>query len=365
VLRALRGYVYAGYDLAILGDLPQVFEDPDPDEFEERCALALGELEEVLVQAGADPTRARDPQQRLSLIYEGVERGGHYALLLSPAGDLSFSLVRIRDVDPRRERVLFGDGFSYTLILHDETVLLDYPSYLAQKMAGRALSRPATYRSDGTVLVDEESIRRLGREQFLPNVGALRASARRSRAAQAFLDLAHEDPAELLTLTKDALRWRSLEQLWSRLSSLPEEQQEQRFAEEYALHAELRAACDLREVSRLSPDALAELDDERRVLLLELGVLSAMVHGEPLGHAADLLALAAASLRDPGASASPTYQAARHLVTTLVTRLREEGGDPAEADAVAFHRLAWVDPESLRWIAEQYHGELLEQLGGR
>jgi hypothetical protein len=286
---------------------------------------------------------------------EAARGGGRYALLLGddPA---SFALVRVSRAEPERSLRLFGEAFRYRLLEHDETLVPDYPTWRAER-AGEQVLRPASWSGDGTVRVDRAAIARLGAEQFLPQVEALRAAAGRAADPEQFRAGAGEErlPA-LLELARAALRWRSLESLWATLAARPRGEQLEGFVADYARRAELRAACELRELRRLRPTAGGQpLTPEELLRLQELGALSALLHGEPLGVAADLLALAARSLAaGSDGAAAPPLLAARRLVADLAAGLRE-GPPSLEADALALWRLGGASPDLLRARARELH----------
>lgn len=359
-VRALREWVLAAHELRLIGEAGGGAPAERLEELEATRARARRELQRQLVADGADPDRAADEAQLLPLAHEAARAGGRYAFLLGddPA---SFALVRVEREEPLRSVRLFGLPFSYRLLVHDETLVPDYPAWRAER-AGTPLVRPATWSGDGTVRVDLAAIERLGEEQFLPQVEALRAAAAQAADPQAFRAGAGEARLpELLGLARAALRWRSLEQLWSTLSARPRAEQLQGFVADYARRAELRAACELRELRRLRPGSedaqreLRPLSPAEAVQLQELGALSAMLHGEPLGATADLLALAGLALQasQPGAGA-PALEAARRLVAELAAGLRE-GPPSVEGDALALWRLANANPAALRELARPLH----------
>jgi hypothetical protein len=363
VLRALSDWALAGYERRLLRDLPDRAATTDPAPLEERVALAYGQLREALREAGADP--ARLDGDLLPLVHEGIARGGRYRFVF-PDDRESFAIVRVTDV---RQRTITLDAqpFRYTLVAEDETLVPDYPTFVARTLAPEAqLPRPTLYESDGqgsgTVYVDRAVIEQIGERQFLPAVDALRDAARRAQEDAAFITLAGEEHLpELLGLTRGALRWRSLDSLWSLAQALPRDEQLARFVDDYAARAELRAAAELREYVRLRPPGKVEpLGPDERVLLLERASLSAMIHGEPLGAAADVLALAQASLARTPPSGEPTFVAARRLVVGLVRRLRPRI-DPAEpearVDALGFAGLARISPDALRAHARALYEE--------
>jgi hypothetical protein len=361
-VRALRDFLYAGYEVRLLRDHPE--HAPTPlDELEAARTEARAELRRALEGAGADPARAAgDDAELLALIGESVRRGGRYAIVFTPNRD-SFALVRIRAAEPNRSLVLFDEPFRYDLVVHDETLALDYPHWLAARVAPQApIRQPATYSSEGTVRLDREAIARIGAEAFLPRIDALRSARDRLRVEASTLALASpEQLPELLTRVKDGLRWRALESLWAGIQARGPEERLQRFVEDYAARAELRAVAELRELARLRQAGDERpLSSDERTLLHELGALSAIVHGDPLGHTADVVALAAASLAS-GAGASPATAAARRLLGALAAAFRQ--GEPgAQADALALAALARAEPSRLRELARALHSQRLERL---
>lgn len=345
-VRLLRDYVHAGYDLLLLRDAPVAAPDRDPGVLEARRLEALGALRSHLRDAGADPDRLEDPRDLMALVGEAIDVGGRYAVVFTSTRG-SFALVRVTE-ERDREVILFGEPFVYRLLVHDETLVEDYPSYRARRLApegGAPVARPATY-APGLVRLDRAAIERIGRERFLPRVAALRERARLV-GPDAFVALAREERLEeLLALAKDGLRWRSLQGLWSRTRARPADERLEAFVDDYAARAELRAAAELRELGRLRPEGDARpLERPERVLLYERGALSAALHGDPLGQVADVLALAAAPLPPE----DPTFLGASRLVLELIGALRE--GEGPEASARAFARLARADPEELRRLA--------------
>lgn len=376
-LRALHDYLTAAYELRLYRELGASDDRARPAlaPDEQRVAAARDQLLQSLREDGAPPERLEREEDLLPLVHEGAERSGRYAFVFPPEGD-SFAVVRITESAPEREVVLFGRPFRYALVVHDETIVDDYPTWRARRLApGAAVHRPATYRAEargeawsGVVRVDLAAIRAIGERQFLPQVEALRAAASKARDEAAFLALA-EAPhhAELLGLTRAALRWRSLEALWSLVGSRPVEEQLARFADDYAARAELRAAAELFELGRLRrPGDEAPLTPEERATLYELGALSAMVHGEPLGIVADALALSAASLQGAVPTDEPTALGARRLVVDLcaAARARAPRSDPPQAadDARDLAWLANAGPDDLRAVARRVHGDLLARL---
>lgn len=380
-LRTLHDYLEAAYELRLYRELAGSEAQRDlgtPDEG--RLELARDQLRQSLREDGAPAARLEREDDLLPLVHEGAERSGRYVFVFSPDGD-SFAVVRVTDAAPAREVALFGRPFRYALVVHDETIVDDYPTWRARRLApGAGVHRPATYRAEarddrwgGLVRVDLAAIRAIGEQQFLPQVEPLRAAAGQARDEAAFLALADEPHhAELLGLARAALRWRSLEGLWSLAASRPREEQLARFAEDYAARAELRAVAELFELGRLRrPGDEAPLTPAERATLYELGALSAMVHGEPLGVAADALALSAASLQGVVPADEPTALAARRLVVDLCGAARRSpAGQPAApAQALDDARdLAWLanaSPEDLRAAARQVHAALVERLPAR
>ncbi len=353
VVRALGDHVRAIYDARLAQELPQAAPEADPEALQARLELTRDNLRRACVESGARRARVAAAEALLPLIREGVQREGRYAFLLSVSDDdFSLPLVRIRDRNLPREVTLFGESFRYLLTVYDETLIPDYPSYAAQRLGRAAFRQVATYRGDGTVSIDEATAAAIGEQQFLPQVEGLRAAAQVAQADAAFLRRAEgERLGELLLLAKQGLRWRSLEQLWSLVQGRPNEERLRRFVEDYTARAELRAATELRELFRMMPPGAqgeAELDDEQRQRLFELGTLSAIVHGEPLGQVADVLALTALSLQGP--RHEPPFRAARQLTLDLVAAVRD-GPPGEEADALALARLCRATPDELRQLA--------------
>jgi hypothetical protein len=210
------------------------------------------------------------------------------------------------------------------------------------------------------VHLDLATAKAIGERLFLPHIDSLKAADRLAQTDDAFVTLATKHPlADLVTLTKNALRWRSLEQLWSVIRSRPRADQVQRFVQDYSDRAELRAVAELREYGPITgDDPTRELTDAEHVLLFERGCLSAVIHGEPLGQVADFLALAALSLRLEEAEAErpPQLRAARQLVFEFAARLRKGEASP-KADALAFAALARATPETLRALARQIYAK--------
>lgn len=357
-VRALREWALASYALRRLAEpgMPRPGESR-VTEMEAELDEARTDLSRALIAAGADPARANDGDQFLSLAHEAARAGGRYDFLLGddPA---SFALVRLERVEPARAVTLFGERFQYRLIVHDETLVPDYPTWRAEQ-AGAPLLRPVTWSGDGTIRIDRAAIERLGAEQFLPRVAEHRAAAQRAAEPGAFAPGEGEAALPgLLEQARAALRWRSLEQLWSNLASRPREEQLQGFAADYAARAELRAACELFEHGRAPPPPPDGTPDPVR--LQELGALSAMIHGEPLGVAADLVALAIRALaRTADPSTAPALLAARRLTGDLAASFRRGPPSP-EVDAQALRALSQATPDGLREVARELHAARLK-----
>ncbi len=380
-LRALHDYLLAAYELRLYRELdgaPADVARPIARPDDARVAAARDQLLQSLREDGAPPERLEREEDLLPLVHEGAERSGRYVFVFPPDGD-SFAVVRITEAVPEREVALFGRPLRYALVVHDETIVDDYPTWRARRLApGAAVHRPATYRAEprdggwgGVVRVDLAAIRAIGEQQFLPQVEPLRAAAGRARDEAAFLALADAPHhAELLGLARAALRWRSLEGLWSLAASRPRDEQLARFADDYAARAELRAVAELFELGRLrQPGDEAPLTAEERATLYELGALSAMVHGEPLGIVADALALSAASLQGAVPTDEPTALGARRLVVDLCNAGRRDRrrAEPPQATDDA-RDLAWLTnagPDDLRAAARDVHASLLQRLPAR
>lgn len=368
VLHALGDYVHAGYAARdrLEGKTP-----PDAaalSALEERLALARGQLAGALREAGAGQV---PDDQLVKLVLDGLARGGRYRTV--QAADGSFAVVRVAEED-ERAAVLFGETVRYRRVVHDETLVLDYAGWRAREAGGAAAGRPVTWSVDergrGTVLVDRAAALALAETQLLPQLDAFRAGARRARDEQAFMALAGEEQlGELLGLTKAALRWRSLEPVVGLVAARPRDEQLRAFADDFSARAELRAACELRELARLRPDDARPLDDKEAALLLELAALSAMVHGEPLGASADALALATLSLPNApgGRKDAPPFVAARRVTVGLARALRGQAEGQAQAegdarqDALAFSALARVEADDLRQVARDLHARRLAE----
>ncbi|MCO5170185.1 MAG: hypothetical protein M9894_27945 [Planctomycetes bacterium] len=375
-LRALHDYLSAGYELRLARELEEAGRPLPPGLAADAARLeqARDQLRQSLREDGAPPARVDAEAELLPLVHEGAERGGRYAFIFPPDGD-SFAVVRITEDMPEREVILFGRLVRYALVVHDETIVDDYPTWRARRLnPAAAVHRPATYRAEardgrwtGVVRVDRAAIKALAEQQFLPQVDALRDAARRARDEAAFLALADEPHhVELLLLARATLRWRSLEALWSLVGSRPRETQVARFVEDYAVRAELRAAAELLELGRLRrPGDEAPLTPEERAALFELAALSAMIHGEPLGVAADALALSAASLQGLVPQDDPTALAARRLVIALcqARRAGRAASPGPHDDARDLAWLAGADPEDLRAAATALHAQRARALG--
>jgi hypothetical protein len=353
VIRGLRDYAYASYSLRLAKDDPRLADES----LQERLALARDALQRLLIEAGA----AASDQEETELVriaLEGVQRSGRYAFVAK--ADDSFALYRIRDENTARSVKLFDSPFAYRLTVFDEALILDYPTYRSEKLGLPSQRKTATYSGDGTVHLDLATAKAIGERLFLPHIDSLKAADRLAQTDDAFVTLATKHPlADLVTLTKNALRWRSLEQLWSVIRSRPRADQVQRFVQDYSDRAELRAVAELREYGPITgDDPTRELTDAEHVLLFERGCLSAVIHGEPLGQVADFLALAALSLRLEEAEAErpPQLRAARQLVFEFAARLRKGEASP-KADALAFAALARATPETLRALARQIYAK--------
>lgn len=362
VLHALGDYVHAGYAAKAQLDLGTPPDATALSALEERLALARGQLAAALREAGAGPVA---DDRLVKLVLDGIARGGRYRAV--QAGDGSFSVVRVAEED-QRTAVLFGEKTTYRRVVHDETLVLDYAGWRAREAGGTAAGRPATWsvdeRGEGVVLVDRAAALVLAEAQLLPQLDAFRKDARRAKDEQAFVALAG-GLGELLGLAKAALRWRSLEPVLGLVGARPREEQLRAFADDVAARAELRAACELRELARLRPDDARPLDDREGALLLELAAYSTMVHGEPLGAAADALALATLSLPNApgGRKDAPPFLAARRVTVALAKALRpgraDGQADPPEGDArqdaLAFAGLARIEADDLRQVARDLH----------
>ena len=350
VVRAFRAYVYASYALILGRERPV---GSDPALLRERQELAREELRQALVDGGASADQLGDAADLVARVRKGIEAGGRYAILLR-AGETSAEsvlVVRIRELEVKRQARLFGKEFTYRLTSYDETLVSDYPVWRADQLRQPFAREVATYREDGLIQVDRSAAREIGARLFLPNVERLRATAGTADQA-AFVSRAPK-LAELLSLAKAVLRWRSLEGLWSRIASRDRGTQLTKFTEDYAERAELRAVAELHVLGELKLSKGASADE--RQYLHELGTLSAAIHGDPLGQVADILGLAVISLDGP--RHAPHYRAARQLVLDFVAKLRAgaPGGD--RNDALALSKLAQAPRETLRGLARALWAE--------
>lgn len=335
-VRALGDYLYAGYAVRAAGE--GLLANPDVEALEGDLAEAREDLERALVEAGADPERARHEANLLPLAHEAAQRGDRYAFLFTE-DRRSFAVVRLR-ARKGRERAFFGEAFPYTLLEFDETLIDDYPT----RMTRDRVARPASYSSAGTVRIDYAAIVEIGRTLFLPQAALLVQAIQTPKAD--FLALATpEQTLELLGLVKAVLRGRSVEPLWSRLQPRPQAERLQGFVQDYAAHAELRAAAELyalqAEADPSNPDPLA---------LARRGALVAILHDEPLGHLADLVGLAILGLQ--AGSDQPPFVAARQLLFEFLAEVREGPASP-EADASACATLAHLPAQEIRRIARK------------
>jgi hypothetical protein len=355
VLRAFKAYVYASYGLILGRERPA---GSDPALLRERQELAREELRQALVDAGAKAESLGEPATLVAAVREGIETGGRYAMLVRP-GEVaaeSVLVVRIQELEAKRSVRLFGKAFGYRLTSYDETIVADYPTWRAEQLRQPVAREVATYRrveDKGLVQVDRSAAREIGARLFLPQVERLRAAASAADEA-AFVQRAPQ-LAQLLSLAKTVLRWRSLEGLWSRIATRGRDTQLARFTEDYSERAELRAVAELHALAqlKLTPNASAE----ERQRLFELGTLSAAIHGDPLGQVADVLGLAVISLDGP--RHAPHYRAARQLVLDLVAKLRQGAPSGDRNDALALSRLARAPAETLRRLARELHAERL------
>jgi hypothetical protein len=337
VVRALRDFLYASYDVRLARDHPGAMKG-ELGSLQDRLALARDGLKNTLIESGANAKRLEDDANLLPSVHDGIRRGGRYLVVFTPGDEGSFSLSRVGERDTPRKIVLF-----------DETLIADYPTYRAEKLGLPPNTRTASYARNGAVRVDRAIAAAVGEHLFLPHAEALRATAQLAQDDASFTSLATEPLEDLLALTKNTLRWRSLEQLWSMIENRAAPEQIERFADDYAERAELRAVAEQREAIRIQPDPDQELSEDQRVLLFKLGTLSAVIHGEPLGQIADVLALVRHSLK-MGSGEQPQLRAARKLAVDFTERLRVGQASP-EADALAFARLARASPEELRELA--------------
>ncbi|MCW8139368.1 MAG: hypothetical protein KIT58_10745, partial [Planctomycetota bacterium] len=200
-LRALHDYLSAGYELRLRRELLDAGRPLPPGlpADDARLAQARDQLRQSLREDGAPAARVDAEEELLPLVHEGAERSGRYAFVFPPDGD-SFAVVRVTEDAPDRDVTLFGRPQRYALVVHDETIVDDYPTWRARRLTpGAAVHRPATYRAEaregrwtGLVRVDRAAIKALAEQQFLPQVEALREAARRARDEAAFLALADE-----------------------------------------------------------------------------------------------------------------------------------------------------------------------------
>ena len=359
VLRAFRAYVYASYGLILGRERPA---GSDPALLRERQELAREELRQALVDAGAAAESLGEPATLVAAVREGIEVGGRYAMLVRP-GEVaaeSVLVVRIQELEVKRSVRLFNKPFTYRLTSYDETIVADYPTWRAEQLRQPVAREVATYRRvedkgpiPGLVQVDRSAAREIGARLFLPQVERLRAAA--SAADEAAFVARAPELAQLLSLAKTVLRWRSLEGLWSRIATRSRDAQLGRFTEDYSERAELRAVAELHALAELKLTSSASAEERQR--LFELGTLSAAIHGDPLGQVADVLGLAVISLDGP--RHAPQYRAARPLVLDLVAKLRAGAPSGDRNDALALSRLARAPAETLRRLARELHAERL------
>lgn len=377
VLRALRDEVYAHYDVRLLTEPTDPRQDPhalhDPAQqapVSERAARE--KLVEALEAAGSKTAReaAKDGLPGLVPILKGaLERHERFAFLFVGEGnDASFALVELV-ADPalrRRDRTieLFGEKFAYELLVHDRTIIEDYPTYRARVRS--PAGAPPVFRPAVTlgarIYLDRAQMERIGRESFFP-----RADQYRKLAAEAqddkFFARESANPVKLLVDVKELLRWRSLEGLWSTVHALPAEDQGKKFADDYLAREEVRAATEASELARAKAAGDERPQGERLLALERRAMLSAIVHGEPLGETATAVGLAAAGLAEDEArkrTGTPPADPGRRVVlgaaTSVVASLVRElapANAPAGAadDAADFARLARATRDALRAAA--------------
>jgi hypothetical protein len=363
LLRAFREEIEAHYEMRFLAEQPV----SDADALKRELDLAQKGEESArarLVDAleGAGSTTARDAAKDrlkglLPIIRDALVRTGIYAFLVEdPEGEgASLGVVRLVGAHQERTIELFGEKFTYELYLHDATVVEDYPTYRARKLAGPGAApfiRPAIVLGR-SVFIDLAAAARIGKESFFPRVEHYRALAKAAEDPGLFAKDA-SDATKLLADVKEILRWRSLEGFWSTVRALPPDDQARRFAEDYEAREEVRAAAEAFELERARAAGDVKPSGERLQAIERRAMLSAIAHGEPVGEMATTVGLAGARLAlgrpAPDPNADAVLRAAAGVTAEIVREIGPGGKAPSD-DVEDFARLSRATSDTLRSAA--------------
>jgi hypothetical protein len=341
VLAAFHDHVIAQYEVLLAASEKRDIakETQAQDETRERLVQTL----ERAGEGGARKAAADGLKGLLPLVRDVLGRGGRYAIFEVPGTPPSFAVVH---VDQHRSGRLDLDGpFEYELVIHDELAVPDFGAWCAMRgrPAGSPVARLAVT-AGRTIYLDRGEIERIGREVFLPRVDAYRALAAQAKDDALFAEA--EKAGKLLAVTKDILRWRSLEPLWSSMQAFPKDEQVRRFAAEWEAREEVRSAIEARELELAHAQDASPPAPERLEVIERCALLGAIVHGEPLGEMANVLALAQAGQALEKGKAPPNVAAATFISRKLLSSFALEGEPGGEVAASA--RLARASAEEIR-----------------
>lgn len=377
LLHAFRDAVHAHYELRLLADPENAFKEKAEKELEpakESEKQARKRLVQALADAGSLEAKKSDKLADLiPILRDALVRGRDYAFIVPPdSEEASFALVRLAREPEEHELTVFGEKWTYVVHAHDETLIPDYSMYRAAKLApaGSPVLRPAVTLGRN-VYLDLAAARWIGRQLFFPRVGALKAAATAAMAGDGPFEAQARNPGALLMVAKDVLRWRSLEGFWATVQAKPAEEQQKRFAEEYAAHEEVRAACEAFEIEKARAAGVERPSGDALLALEKRTYLDAIIHDEPLGHVATVVGLAgelAANEKarlDPGREArlKAAVSVTIALVKTLAGEKKGAASDPAE-DAKDVARLARATPAQLQAAARAVYEQLFGKLPG-
>ncbi|HZU99493.1 MAG TPA: hypothetical protein VFF73_22480, partial [Planctomycetota bacterium] len=176
--------------------------------------------------------------------------------------------------------------------------------------------------------------------------------ARLAAESDAPFTAAKGDAARLLAVTKDVLRWRSLESFWGKVQARPEEERARLFAEDYVEREEVRAACEAYYLDRIRQKTTDRPVGKPLVELEEKTYLAAILLGEPLGQVATVAGLASEWSQKRG-SPDPVVDArlrAAATVTLALVKALAPATPPAaseDGDVRDCARLARARPDEL------------------
>jgi hypothetical protein len=339
VLKALRSYLYAHYDVRLFGERVKgrITEEGRTrlKELEARQAAMRGKLLEAMEAKGIIVEREQPIEigRLAERLRDYFIKYTNYAFLVEEApfkgGFHELSLVRVVKREPEKSLRLWGRDVTYARVVFDRVEILDYSSYVRRapgtpaagsRSPGRG-GEPMILSRGKIVYVNSALIREVGRKLFFSRLSYYRALERRVEE-EGWLDtlLERGEGENLLAALKDYLRWRSLRDLAEKVKDMSEDERLAAFERTYGKGEEMRAAA-YRLFPRLQEAVVGAKSGKERLRAraeIEKKVLFTQIrYGDPRGAMASILALHLQGKSRSECQSLPCIRAAESILVDL------------------------------------------------